>query len=145
MEQESLGARIGVLYDLQTGYLEPRFRAMGLSWGTFQLLAAIQGAPNGISQIDVARRLGVTAATLSETVFAHVQKGFIEQIPSSTDRRVKLLKLTAISKRLLKRAAADIERCDAAMKSGLTDRELTTLNSLLQRVASNLESAATSV
>ncbi|MBX3096388.1 MAG: winged helix-turn-helix transcriptional regulator [Fimbriimonadaceae bacterium] len=145
MEQESLGAQIGVLYDLQTGYLEPRFREIGLSWGTFQLLAAIQSAPHGISQIEVARRLGVTPATLSETVFAHVQKGLVEQVPSNSDRRVKLLRLTANAKKLLKKASTDIDRCESSMKAGLSEKELSTLAALLRRVETNLESAATSV
>jgi len=124
MEQESLGAQIGLAYDLQTGYLAPRFRAMGLSWSTFQLLAAVQSVPGGVSQVEVARRLGVTPATLSETVFAHVQRGLLDQVPSSTDRR------------------AEIEQCEAVMRNGLSDKEVAQLLGLLGRVATNLESSA---
>ena len=142
MEQESLGAQIGLAYDLQTGYLAPRFRAMGLSWSTFQLLAAVQSVPGGVSQVEVARRLGVTPATLSETVFAHVQRGLLDQVPSSTDRRGRLLKLTASAKKLLKRAAAEIEQCEAVMRNGLSDKEVAQLLGLLGRVATNLESSA---
>lgn len=142
MDQESLGAQIGLAYDLQTAYLAPRFRSMGLSWSTFQLLAAVQGALGGVSQVEVARRLGVTPATLSETVFAHVQRGLLDQVPSSTDRRVRLLKLTPAAKRLLKRAAAEIDQCESVMREGFSEEELAQLLGLLSRVATNLESSA---
>ena len=72
-----IGAKVAAIYELQSAWLEPRLRAIEVSWTTFQLFSAIQAAGGKSSQVAVARRLGVTPATLSETVFAHVQNGLM--------------------------------------------------------------------
>ena len=79
MAQHLIGTRIAAIYERQAEWLEPRLADLGVSWATFQLLTTVAGAGEEASQIEVARRLGVTAATLSESVQGHVGRGLLKQ------------------------------------------------------------------
>ena len=140
MPSEQIGARIATVYELQSAWLEPRLKGIGVSWGTFQLLTTINSAGKRASQVEVARRLGVTAATLSETVFTHVQRGLIDQVATNRDRRVKVLQLTDRSKGLLRQIKKLISESENLMAKGLKDVEAEQLAGLLDRVLLNLES-----
>ena len=67
MPSELIGSRVATLYELQSAWLEPKLKEMGVRWTTFQLLATIFGAGDDARQAEVARRLGVSPATLSES------------------------------------------------------------------------------
>lgn len=101
MSQDSIGPRIAALYELQAAYLEPKLKELGLNWASFQLLSAVFVSEGKTSQAEISRRLGITPATMSEAVYLHVQKGLLDQVPSSQDRRVRLLKLTKKSEKLM--------------------------------------------
>jgi len=110
-----------------------------VNWTTFQLLTTVSSAGKRASQVEVARRLGVTAATLSETVFTHVQKDLLEQVASSQDRRVKILQLTDKAKGLMRQIKKLIGESEALMSKGLLNGDSEQLAALLDRVMENLE------
>ena len=130
---------MAAVYELQSAWLEPRLRAIGVNWTTFQLLTTVSSAGKRASQVEVARRLGVTAATLSETVFTHVQKDLLEQVASSQDRRVKILQLTDKAKGLMRQIKKLIGESEALMSKGLLNGDSEQLAALLDRVMENLE------
>jgi len=137
--QESIGVRIGLLYDLQASWLEPRFARHGLSFTTFQLLAAVQSAGKSASQVEIARRLGISAATLSEAVFALVKRGWIQQAASSTDRRVKVLSLTAPATKALKAALKEVDQFEVLVQRALSETDINRLAKLMDAVAKEVE------
>lgn len=139
MSSDQIGARIAAVYELQSAWLEPKLRKMGISWTTFQLLSAVAGAGRNASQVEVARRIGVTPATLSETVFGHVNKGFLEQVSSTRDRRVKVLQLTDQAKTLMRQIKRHVADSEALAVQGLSERDSATLARLLDRVMANFE------
>lgn len=139
MESEPLSIKIGILYDLQTNYLEPRLRKLGIGWGTFQLLAAVQAAGKGASQAEIARRLGITPATLSEAVFANVKKGYLEQNVDESDRRVRTLALTPQAKSILRKVTGEFEACEKALVEGLSDKALVAANEAIDNAIKNLQ------
>ena len=141
MPTEQIGARVAAIYELQSAWLEPRLRAIGVNWTTFQLLTTVSSAGKKASQVEVARRLGVTAATLSETVFAHVQKGLLEQVPSHRDRRVKVLQLTDKAKNMMRQIKRLVAESETALAGGLKGVEADQLAALLDRVLASLEVA----
>lgn len=136
-----VGARIAAVYDLHAEYLEPRLVALGVSWTTFQMLTAIANAGENASQIEVARQLGVTAATLSESVQIHIDKGLIKQTKSKTDGRVKLLLLTAKATKILQKIRDLVMSSEETMTRGLLPHELSSAMLVLDRIAQNFESA----
>ena len=141
MPAEQIGVRIAAIYELQSAILEPKLKKIGISWTTFQLLTTINSAGKSASQVEVASRLGITPATLSETVFSHVQKGLIEQVPSKSDRRVKVLQLTETSKPMMKQIKKFVQETESGLLAGFNDSESMQLSGLLDRVLLNLEQA----
>jgi MarR family transcriptional regulator for hemolysin len=113
---------------------------MGVSWSSFQLLTTVANAGDKASQIEVATRLGVTAATLSESVQNHVDRGLLVQVPSPTDKRVRILQLTAQSEEMIRQIKALVLESDEAMTRGILPAELTTMAKVIDRIIMNLES-----
>ena len=143
MARPLIGTRIAAIYELQAEWLEPRLADLGVSWATFQLLTTVVGAGEEASQIEVATRLGVTAATLSESVQGHVDRGLLKQSRSKSDKRVKILSLTAKSRRTMQRIRDVVTESEEALSRGLLPQELSATATVLDRVMRNLESEST--
>lgn len=139
MPEMRLSPRIAAIYDLQAALSEPGMKALGLSWTSFQLLSAVHSAGGSASQAEVARRLGVSPATLSESVSAHVAKGLLQRADSAADKRVKNLELTAEARRLLTKAMAIFEEVEASMLHGVAAGTVDGGLKLLDRCIANLE------
>jgi DNA-binding MarR family transcriptional regulator len=114
---------------------------MGVSWATFQLLTAVSNAGAAASQVEVARRLGVTAATLSESVQSHMDKELLARTRSEKDKRVKILTLTPKSKEIMSKIRDLVFESDEMMSRGILPNEMTAAKKVLDRVMQNLESA----
>lgn len=136
---------MAAVYELQSAWLEPRLREIGVNWTTFQLLTTVSTAGKKASQVEVARRLGVTAATLSESVYSHVQKGLLEQVSSRQDRRVKVLQLTEKAKSLMKQIRKLVTESESVMTAGMSDSDSDHLSASLDTVLMNLETALESL
>ncbi|MGY4474384.1 MarR family winged helix-turn-helix transcriptional regulator [Bradyrhizobium sp. USDA 3364] len=83
------------------------------------------GANPGLSQMAVAKRLGIERARLVHLLDSLEERDFVSRIPSATDRRSHALHLTARGKTALaqfKRLAAEHER-HVAEKIGKENRE----------------------
>ena len=144
MAETMLIPRIAALYELQSAYLEPKLKKLGISLSTFQLLAVVHSSGEGVAQIDIARRLGISPATLSESVQLHIKKGLLEQVVSKQDRRVKVLRLTKSSSSKLKdvrKLLNDLEEIMLEDVSGSSFRSaLAVLDTALQNVEKTLKS-----
>jgi DNA-binding MarR family transcriptional regulator len=119
--------------------MEPRLRELGISWATFQLLTTVANIGPKASQIEVARRLGITAASLSEAVQAHVARGLIEQIPHPKDKRIRILRLTPASQQIVSSIKDLVLKSETAMTKGLSAAEVASASAVLDRVLVNLE------
>ena len=139
MTPAPIGSKIAALHEMQSALLEPTLRAEELSWAAFQLLVTISGTGGTAAQVDVARDLGVTPATLSESVHSLVKRGLIEQVPGERDRRVKTLRLTssAVHKLAMVRAAAAAS--EKAMVEGVPARDLEACSRVLDILIGRLE------
>ncbi len=140
MAKTLIGTRIAAVYELQAEWMEPKLDELGISWATFQLLTTVANAGDSASQIEVARRLGVTAATLSESVQNHVERGLLTQSQSSKDKRVRVLRLTSRSEEIVRSIRDLVFESDEAMTRGILPNELTVATKVLDRVMQNLES-----
>ena len=130
---------IAVLYELQSSYLEPKLKKLGMSLNTFHLLMAIQNSGEKVSQIEIARRLGVSPATLSETVSGHISKGLLEQVVSRKDRRVKFLRLTKSSNSKLKDVRKLLNGLENLMLDGIGSSKLRETIAILDAAIENIE------
>ncbi len=141
MSAEHLGAKVATLHELQSAWMEPRLAKVGIRWTTFQLLATVAAAGAEASQAEVARRLGVAPATLSESVQKHVQEGLIQQIPSTHDRRLKVLQLTPQGNRSITKIRTLAQQCDHLRLQGLKEKEAKTCAKVLDQMIDSLEKA----
>ena len=139
MPTELLGTRVATLYELQSAWLEPRLAELGVRWTTFQLLATVVGAGDEASQAEVARRIGVAPATLSESVQNHVKSGLIDQALSSHDKRLKVLRLTVKGRRLMGEIRTLVKRCEEVMSSPVKERESKICAKVLDQMIVSLE------
>lgn len=139
--ESQIGPLIATIYELQSSWLEPRLKKSGMRWTTFQLLATVMAAGDGASQAEVARRLGVAPATLSESVHAHVESGHLVQEPSPADRRKKILRLTPSAKKKMGEVGKHVRELESRMSRSLSGPELLDLERLLEKVVENLEAA----
>ena len=67
-----------------------------------------------------------------------VQKGLIEQQSVPGDRRVRRLTLTPKAEEVKRMMDVDHEKFEATLRKGLSEEELATLFSLLDRLQENL-------
>ncbi len=139
MAETMLIPRIAALYELQSAYLEPRLKKLGISLSTFQLLAVVHSSGGEASQIEIARRLGVSPATLSETVHLHIKKGLLEQVVSSEDRRVKILKLTKSSSSKLKDVRKLLDNLEEIMLKDVSGSTFRSALAVLDLALANVE------
>ncbi|MBL8059649.1 MAG: MarR family transcriptional regulator [Chthonomonas sp.] len=139
MAETVLIPRIAVLYELQSSYLEPKLKKLGISLNTFHLLMAIQNSGEKVSQIEIARRLGISPATLSETVSLHIGKGLLEQVVSKKDRRVKFLRLTKSANSKVKDIRKLLSNLEKLMLEGISGSNVRTAATILDAAIENIE------
>jgi DNA-binding MarR family transcriptional regulator len=127
----SLGYAVSRRFHQMLGPLE-------LEPGEFALLRAV-AANEGESQHALAERLHISPSWMVAIVDELERRELLERKPHARDRRVRNLHLTAVGKKLLKRAEARAQRFDRQVGAPLDETELQQLLALLDRVAAGLE------
>lgn len=138
MAKGSIAVLVSLVYDAQAAWLEPALVESGLSWSQFQILCTVHGGRGEFSQSDVCRHLGLSPATISESLDSLVRNGLIERDGAGKDKRKKLLNLTAQGQAVteaLRKRAQDGER---AMLRGVSEADLKTATGVLEQMVKNL-------
>jgi DNA-binding MarR family transcriptional regulator len=99
--------------------------------GIFRIIAANPG----LSQQELAAKLGMYASRLVAVIDDLEKRGFIERQPSDTDRRLYALHLTKSGKEKLAAIGAIAREHGRDLLDALSDEERSTLTALLERVA----------
>lgn len=140
--QKSLSGQAALLTELLSTALEPHLLASGLTPAIFDLLSAVHASEGGASQASLARRLRVSAPTLSEAVHTAEQRGFLVASKSTSDRRLRVIKLTAVGKTAVARAIKALNQLEMQVVEEIEDREVkaavTVLKRVNQRIAARL-------
>lgn len=136
-------ALLATAYDQMAARLEPGLKKLGVSWSSFQLLAAVHSSDGRVSQAELASRLGIAPATMTEAVQAQIKAGMVQQIPSEHDRRVKTLRLSPKGNRTFSQILQLLEEAEMDMLKGVSSANRAVVEKVLTRVAENLETAGT--
>lgn len=99
--------------------------------GIFRIIAA---GP-GLSQQELAAKLGMYASRLVAVIDDLEKRGLIERQPSNSDRRLYALHLTKSGKDQLSAIGVIAREHGRDLLDGLSDEERSTLTALLERVA----------
>jgi len=113
----------------------------GLRPGRYALLQLIGDNP-GLSQTDLSRAAGRDKTTLTPALGDLERHGLITRTPHPTDRRGRMLRLTAQGETSRARLAACAERHDARLDAILGAAGKAELNRMLRLITSALGDAA---
>ncbi len=100
----------------------------------FAILQALIDEP-GADQISVAQRVALDAATSGSVILRLEDRGWLRREPSPTDKRRKLLWLTAEGEKMALEMKKPAKKVQQRLLAGLSDTEREQLIDLLQRVS----------
>lgn len=139
--RESLSSQAATLSQLASECLEPTLKKLGLTQGQFDVLSTVRSLGSGPTQATVAKELGITPPSLSESVKQLVREGWIVQENNPVDARAKLLKLSPKGNqafRTILKAVSDIDSQITgsldAEESKIAIKVLKTANLVLSRI-----------
>jgi len=138
MAGADISTKVATIYELQAALLEPGLKKLKISWTSFQLLMAVSQGGGKLSQAAVAQKLGITPATLSEAVRSQVEKGWLKQSGSESDRRVKSLMTTNKAEKLLATIRELVAEAEESALKGMSKAERASLAQALDQVVTNL-------
>lgn len=136
--KQNIAAQIAILSDVVSEQVEAGLREKGFSLSTFQLLSAIKASEANITQAELAQRLGITAASLCESLKTASSKGLVQQKASETDRRAKRVLLTPSGQRLINETLERLENVNLRMLHGIGAGELAAVEAVLAKCIDNL-------
>lgn len=140
--QSSVSSQAALLTELLSTALEPSLRQFGLTPAMFDLLSAVSANEGGISQAELARRLRVSPPTLSEAVHSAEAKGFLSAQKSTSDRRLRVIQLTAVGKTAVAHALRELNLLEMQVVEEIDHGDiqvaLSVLRKLNQRIAARL-------
>jgi DNA-binding MarR family transcriptional regulator len=119
-----------------SGQFAKRLEPLGLTPAHAGIFRIIAVAP-GLSQQELAAKLGMYASRLVAVIDDLEKRGLIERQPSNTDRRLYALHLTKSGREQLSAIGAIAREHGRDLFDGLSDEEQSTLTALLERVAMN--------
>jgi DNA-binding MarR family transcriptional regulator len=112
---------------------------LGLTTAQFNVLSAVQQQP-GISNASLARGAFVTAQSMLGIVANLEKTGLLHRTPHQIHGRIMQSELTQKGTKVLASAREAINEVEKSMTAGFTAKEISTLLSLLQRCARNMQS-----
>jgi DNA-binding MarR family transcriptional regulator len=126
-------------YNLKRAYLivqndyRKAMDSTGLSARAFAAMSFVVTDP-GITQADLARRLGIERSGLVAVVDGLENLGYLKRVPVPGDRRVQALQPTETGNSAYDDALARAQAHEAALLEMLTPAETKTLLTLLQKI-----------
>ena len=116
-----------------------RLEELELNLSEAILLAFLQeSVTEPLTQVDLARHLGVGRAATGSLIDSLERQGLIERRPNSNDRRVWLIGITTAGREIAKQIAKIDEQLRAELRDGISRKERRELNRLLNRLRENV-------
>ncbi len=112
--------------------LDRRLKYLGVSQASWMTIATAAKARSPLSQSELADRLGVEGATMVAMVDRLVKAGLVRRVPSTTDRRVKRVVLTASGTSLYGKVLAEAAAFRKELLADLDPQRLLVATELLE-------------
>jgi MarR family transcriptional regulator, transcriptional regulator for hemolysin len=141
-EREVFAQHLGRVSRGWRARLDQRLRATGQTQARWSALLHLSRSGGGMTQRELADRLGIEGATIGRILDALEKQGLVERRPVEGDRRAYHIHLTAAAQPLLKeinRIAASLRR---ELLAGITAQDLRACIAVLRRVGERLEKRA---
>jgi MarR family transcriptional regulator for hemolysin len=120
--------------------VDRRLKDLGVGQASWLAIAVTATAGEPLSQTELAHRLGVEGPTMVATIDRLVKAGFVLREPSPTDRRVKLVVLTAAGNQLYTRVKTEADAFRAELLAHIDAKQLRIATELLETLQATIES-----
>lgn len=139
INQNTCGSLIKQIHDELEKNANNAMRPRDVTMAQCSALMALRDAPGQQMTLkELERLLHVAQSTAAGIVARMEQKGMVESLGSSEDRRIKIVRLTPEGVERCKEAEQDMEEADRKILSGLTETEQSIFLSLLKKVRDTL-------
>jgi MarR family transcriptional regulator, transcriptional regulator for hemolysin len=122
--------------------IDRRLKYLGLSQASWTAVAVVAKAGEPLSQIELANRVGIEAASMVSTIDRLVKADLVVREPSPLDRRVKLVVLTKEGLALYGKVKAEADAFRGELLANVDKRQLSAAITLLEHLQSVAESIA---
>lgn len=106
--------------------------------GQGRLLKVLAQSPNGLTNAEIAEILDIRPSSVSATISRLVDAGFVERMPSPTDKRSVIVRLSAKGRELFAQYDERVESTADDLFGGLTPDEQQQLDQLLTKLTHQL-------
>jgi MarR family transcriptional regulator, transcriptional regulator for hemolysin len=131
--EERIGRQLAMTGKVCREYFDRSLAAVGSSLNTYVVLRTVSYCP-GVSQRQLAARLGIEGPTLTHHLDRLASDGMIERVRNQVDRRVSYVELTSAGRAHLDEIEAYAELHDKEFRSLFTAGEAVILERLLNRI-----------
>jgi MarR family transcriptional regulator, transcriptional regulator for hemolysin len=121
--------------------LDERLRGTGLTQARWSTLLDLARGGEGMTQRDLAERLGVEGATIGRLLDALEKQGLVERRPVKGDRRAYHVYLTAAARPILAQIDAVVDGLRAELLADISAAQLETCVAVLAGIGSRLDKA----
>lgn len=119
--------------------LDTELSGLGLTDASWPPLIYLAQAGGGLTQRELAARIGIDGSSLVRLIDQHAQAGWIERHEDPQDRRAWRLHLTREGQALVRRIRQALDRTEARMLDGIDEPALAATLQSLDRIAANIE------
>jgi len=109
----------------------------GVYHAQYRLLVEISRNPN-ISQIDIARMMDVSAATIAVSLKKLEREGYITRDRDADDNRLNKISVTEKGNRVVEQGKRVVESTHQKVFEGFTEEDKSALSGLLKKLEDNL-------
>lgn len=140
-EVEGVVSRISAIGKHVSRAFDETLAGHGLNHGEYRLLLRLttRTADNRMSAGDLSRALMLSSGAMTNRLDRLENAGLIRRVPDPRDRRGVLVELTDRGREQIDDAVTEQAAKEVDVLSGLSDKELVSLNKLLRKVLVSLE------
>lgn len=121
--------------------IDRRLKDVGVGQAGWMAIANIAKSKAALSQIELANRLGVEGPTVVSLVDRLVKAGYVERLPSETDRRIKHVVLTDAGQALYGKVRTAAEAYRRELLEGIDKARLQAATGLLEELQAKVEAS----
>jgi MarR family transcriptional regulator for hemolysin len=135
-DQEPLGLRLTRTARAVSRAFDEALSAAGGSLPQWLVLVELKSQAHG-NQRDIARAVGVEAATLTHHLNRMEAAGLVSRTRDPHNRRVHQVELTAAGEKLFNTLRQKVAAFDRQLREGFSERDIAQLRRLLDRLGTN--------
>lgn len=139
IDQSNLLFRLALMTRRWRQVLDTEVQATGLTDATWRPLLHLYLLGNNIRQKDLAASVGIEGPSIVRLMDTLVTKGLVERSEDGSDRRAKLLRLTAEGESLVARIQETVLSLEKDVLSPFSDDEISQLSHYIMRLEATVD------